>query len=119
MRKILILLLLTQFANAGEFDKKYWSVASVELAAIGLDAYTTAGITPRRDACSFEQGSPMMYGRHPEAPRVAMVMSAEAALTMGVSYFAKKHHSRLWAVPMLYLATTHTYGAAANFRNCF
>lgn len=119
MRTILVLLLLTQFANAGEFDNKYWSVATVELAAIGMDAYTTtAWINPHQGPCSYEASSPMLYGRHPEAGRVAIVMSAEAALSMGVSYLAKKHHSRFWAVPMMTLATTHAFGTAQNFRNC-
>ena len=127
MRIAVILVLLSgvafgQLPDAPKVaDKSFWAVTAFSGAATAADAYTTANFGPR---CPYESGNPGLYGVYPTAKRVTLVMGGLFAASAGASYVLKRHHARLWKVPLwpapeLYLAYGHAAGAASNARNCY
>lgn len=100
------------------FDKGYWSAASVAVAAVAVDGYSTVAWIGRGEGCDYEAWSPMLYGRHPQPARVASVLAVETSLALGTAYLLRRHHSKLWVAPVAFLGISHARGAAHNFQNC-
>jgi hypothetical protein len=104
------------------FDAKYWTATVVTAGIVYADAYSTTYASP---VCGWEtsaKGNAWLYGAHPAAHpvRAYAVMSTELASAMTASYLLKRHHSRLWTVPLGFIAFNHGEGVAHNVRQgCF
>jgi hypothetical protein len=110
--RVFALLLVPSLACGEGFNRKYWTVAGIEGAAIAADAASSFAMIGPHDTCFAEIHS-SIYGREP-GPR----MAAEFAISTTAGYLAKKHGKRWWAAPMLALAGTHADGAIHNLRKC-
>lgn len=100
------------------FDAKYWTATVVTAGLVYADAYSTAN--HEQIYCSYEIKNPWLYGRQPTTARSFGVMSAELGSAMIGSYLLKKHQSKLWIVPLGFIAFNHGEGVVHNVRQgCF
>jgi hypothetical protein len=106
----------------------YWTAAAMAGIGTALDAYTTVtrihpATHPYEFACTEEVWAPELYGKHPHAVRVSLVMGAEFAGSILVSRELKKRLKgkilgRAWLLPLAYEANSHWQGAIHNFQHC-
>lgn len=97
-------------------DKKFWAITAFSAAATAADGYTTVN----SGECTMEIGNPFLYGVHPTAKRVTLVMGGIYVASVGVSYFLKRHHAKvLWMAPELAPVVGHVQGAVHNARTCY
>ena len=124
MKQLLLLCVLTASSAAQTTaTASFWAVTAGNAAATSFDAYTTIYKVGHTATCPYEEWSPALYGRRPEAPRTIAVMGGLFAASVLVSYGLKRRHAHiwkvpLWAAPQAYLAYGHALGAVHNFRFC-
>ncbi len=101
-------------------DNRFWAVLALSATALSADGFTTMGGVARK--CPIESGSPWLYGSRPSPGRVSAAMASEFALASTASYLLKRKRGKLgklWAVPLLFTASQHSYGAIHNLSTCY
>jgi hypothetical protein len=55
--------------------------------------------------CNIERQSPYLYGTHPTALRANAVAAGKSVGSVAIAYYLRKHHRKLWGVPLLVKAS--------------
>ena len=127
-RATLLLFLASSYATAQlpeapkpqTLSPAFWAVVASDGAATALDAYSSVGWNAHK---CVEVANPELYGLHPQPLRTGLVMGSMWAGSTALAYVAKRHHLRLWKLPLWPLASAweaqgHTQGFINNFRHC-
>jgi len=104
-------------------DFKFLSLALVSTGSTFGDSYTTLfarqnWLAGKQGICNMETESPYLYGTHPTVARtygVAVVKSAGSGLA---AYYLRRHHSRLWSLPLVANSILSLQGVGQNLKNC-
>ncbi len=104
-------------------DAKFVTLAAVSTASTFADSYTTLWATQNWKAgkttvCNMEQQSPYLYGTHPTPGRAYAVAAGKSATAILASYIMRKHHSRLWMLPLTVNASLSLQGVGQNMAAC-
>jgi hypothetical protein len=104
-------------------DIKFVSLALVSAGSTFADSYTTLFATQnwlagKKGVCNMEAQSPYLYGIHPTAGRAYAVASAKSAGSILASYYLRKHHSKLWSLPLVANSVLSLQGTAQNLATC-
>jgi hypothetical protein len=104
-------------------DRAYWLTTGVYGASVAGDAITTSLWLGRTSTCPHEGAAVGLHGTHPSSPRAALTMTGEFAIASVVSYEFKKHNLhigklRLWELPFVARAYTHSHNTISNISGC-
>lgn len=116
----------TTLAKDGEpkvVDKKFISLAIISTGATFADSYTTLFATQnwqagKQGVCNAEVQSAYLYGTHPTAGRAYAVASAKSVGSLLAAYYLRKHHSKLWSLPLVANSIISLQGTVQNLRAC-
>ena len=109
--------------NKPVIDAKFLSLAFVSTASTFSDSYTTLFATQnwragKTGVCNAEVQSAYLYGTHPTAGRAYAVASIKSAGSIFMSYYLRKHHSKLWSLPLFANTAISLEGTTQNMRSC-
>jgi hypothetical protein len=104
-------------------DKKFLSLAIVSTGSTFADSYTTLfarqnWLAGKQGVCNMETESPYLYGTHPTVVRTYAVASVKSAGAVLTAYYFRKHHSKLWSLPLLANSVISLQGVGQNMANC-
>src|SRR4029077_1087077 len=107
-------------------DKKFLLLTALSAGGTFADSYTTTWAiqnwknTPpgQSRACNVESESPWLYGTHPTVGRAYAVAASKSIGATVAAYYLKKHHSRLWSLPMAINAGLSIQGMSHNLATC-
>jgi hypothetical protein len=104
-------------------DKKFLSLAVISTGATFADSYTTLfarenWLAHKTGVCNMEVESAYLYGTHPTVPRTYAVATVKSAGSLFAAYYLRKHHSKLWAAPLLANSVIGLQGVTQNMINC-
>lgn len=107
-------------------DKRFMVLATLSAGGAFADSYTTTWAiqnwknTPpgQSRSCNVESESPWLYGAHPTVGRAFAVAAGKSIGTTVVAYYLKKHHSRLWSLPLAINAGLSIQGMSHNLATC-
>jgi hypothetical protein len=107
-------------------DKKFLLLTALSAGGTFADSYTTTWAiqnwknTPpgQSRACNVESESPWLYGTHPTLGRAYAVAAGKSIGATVAAYYLKKHHSRLWSLPMAINAGLSIQGMSHNLATC-
>jgi hypothetical protein len=107
-------------------DKKFLLLTALSAGGTFADSYTTTWAiqnwknTPpgQSRACNVESESPWLYGSHPTVGRAYAVAAGKSIGATVAAYYLKKHHSRLWSLPMAINAGLSIQGMSHNLATC-
>jgi hypothetical protein len=104
-------------------DKKFVSLAIISTGTTFADSYTTLfarenWLAHKQGVCNEEVESAYLYGTHPTVARTYAVASVKSASSVLAAYYLRKHHSKLWALPLIGNSIIGTQGVAQNMVNC-
>jgi hypothetical protein len=113
----------TPKAEAKLVDKKFLSLAIVSSGSTFADSYTTLfarenWLAHKQGVCNMETESPYLYGTHPTVVRAYAVASVKSAGAVFTAYYFRKHHSKLWSLPLLANSVLSLQGVGQNMANC-
>jgi len=112
-----------KIAETKVVDAKFLSLAFISTASTFADSYTTLFATQnwlagKKGVCNAEVQSPYLYGTHPTAGRVYAVASAKSAGSLLAAYYLRKHHSKLWSLPLISNSVLSLQGTTQNLIAC-
>lgn len=104
-------------------DLKFVSLALVSTGSSFADSYTTLfarqnWLAGKKGVCNVEVQSPYLYGTHPTVARAYAVASAKGAGSILAAYYLRKHHSKLWSLPLIANSVIGLEGTTQNMINC-
>jgi hypothetical protein len=104
-------------------DKKFVSLAIVSTGLTFADSYTTLfardnWLAHKQGVCNAEVESAYLYGTHPTVARTYAVASVKSAGSILAAYYLRKHHSKLWSLPVIANSVIGAQGVAQNMVNC-
>lgn len=104
-------------------DKKFMALGFLSMATSFSDSYTTTWarenwLAGKTGVCNIERESAYLYGTHPTPARAYAVAAGKSVTTLMASYYLRKHHSRLWSLPMAVNAIFGIQGTAQNMVMC-
>jgi hypothetical protein len=104
-------------------DKKFVTLAVISTGATFADSYTTLfarenWLAHKQGVCNAEVESAYLYGTHPTIARAYAVASVKSAGSAFAAYYLRKHHSRLWSLPLMANSIIGAQGIAQNVVNC-
>jgi len=104
-------------------DKKFLSLAVISTGTTFADSYTTLfarenWLAHKQGVCNEEVESAYLYGTHPTVARTYGVAVVKSAGSVFAAYYLRKHHSKVWALPLVANAVIGSQGVAQNMRNC-
>lgn len=104
-------------------DKKFMSLAALSTASTFADSYTTTWarqnwLAGKTNVCNIERESAYLYGTHPTAARAYAVAAGKSVASVAASYFLRKHHSKLWSVPLVVNSLFGLQGMSQNLVMC-
>jgi hypothetical protein len=107
-------------------DKKFLLLTALSAGGTFADSYTTTWAiqnwknTPpgQSRSCNVESESPWLYGAHPTVGRAYAVAAGKTIGATVAAYYLKKHHSRLWSLPMAINAGLSIQGMSHNLATC-
>jgi hypothetical protein len=110
-------------AEAKLVDKKLLSLAIVSTGSTFADSYTTLfarqnWLAGKQGVCNIETESAYLYGIHPTVARSYAVASVKSAGSVFAAYYLRKHHSKLWSMPLVANSIISLQGVAQNMANC-
>lgn len=104
-------------------DVKFLSLAVVSTGSSFADSYTTLfarenWLAGKTNVCNVEVESAYLYGTHPTVGRAYAVASAKSAASIFAAYYLRKHHSKLWSLPLIANSAIGLQGVTQNMRAC-
>lgn len=110
-------------AEAPVVDKKFLSLAVVSTGSTFADSYTTLfarqnWLAGKQGVCNMETESAYLYGTHPTVGRTYAVASVKSAGSLFAAYYLRKHHSKLWSLPLVANSIMSLQGVGQNMANC-
>lgn len=104
-------------------DAKFVSLALISTGSTFADSYTTLfarqnWLAGKKGVCNMEVESPYLYGIHPTVGRVYAVASAKSVGSVMAAYYLRRHHSRLWSVPLVANSIISLQGVTQNMIAC-
>ena len=104
-------------------DKRFLALAVISTGSAFSDSYTTLfarenWLAGKQNVCNVEAQSPYLYGTHPTVARTYAVASVKSAGSIAASYFLRKHHSKLWSVPLIANSVFSLQGTTQNMIVC-
>jgi hypothetical protein len=105
------------------FDKKFIGLAIVSTGSTFSDSYTTLfarenWLAHRTGVCNMEVESAYLYGVHPTVGRTYAVATVKSAGSLAAAYLLRKHHSKLWSLPLVGNSVISLQGVTQNMINC-
>ncbi len=110
-------------AESNVVDKKFLALAIVSTGSTFSDSYTTLfarenWLAGRKGVCNAEVQSAYLYGTHPTVGRAYAVASVKSVGSVAASYYLRRHHSKLWSVPLLANSMISLEGTTQNMIMC-
>jgi hypothetical protein len=104
-------------------DKTFVTLAVISTGSAFSDSYTTLfarenWLAGKQNVCNVEAQSPYLYGTHPTVARTYAVASVKSAGSIAASYFLRKHHSKLWSLPLIANSVFSLQGTTQNMIVC-
>jgi len=104
-------------------DAKFLSLAFVSTSSTFADSYTTLfardnWLAGRKGVCNEEVESAYLYGKHPTVGRAYAVASVKSATMIAAAYMLRKHHSKLWSLPLIGNSIISLQGVTQNMIAC-
>lgn len=126
---ILVAVSVAQTSTEGStriVDKRFMVLTALSAGGTFADSYTTTWAiqnwknTPpgQSRSCNVESESPWLYGAHPTVGRAYAVAAGKSIGATVAAYYLKKHHSRLWSLPMAINAGLSIQGMSHNLATC-
>jgi hypothetical protein len=111
------------FAEAKPIDAKFVSLALISTGSTFADSYTTLfarqnWLAGKKGVCNMEVQSAYLYGTHPTAGRVYAVASAKSVGSVMAAYYLRRHHSKLWSLPLVANSIISLQGVTQNMIAC-
>jgi hypothetical protein len=115
--------LAPRLAEVKNVDAKFISLSLISSGSAFADSYTTLfarenWLAGKKNVCNVEVESAYLYGTHPTVGRAYAVASVKSAGSVLAAYYLRKHHSRLWILPLLANSATSLQGVAQNMATC-
>lgn len=104
-------------------DQTFIALAVVSAGSTFADSYTTLfarenWLAGKKGVCNAEVESAYLYGTHPTVARAYAVASVKSVGSIAASYYLRKHHSKLWSVPLVGNAISSLQGTTQNMIVC-
>ena len=104
-------------------DNKFLSLAIISTGSTFADSYTTLfarenWLAGKKGVCNIEVQSPYLYGTHPTVARAYAVASAKSGVSILAAYYLRKHHSKLWSLPLIANSAMSLQGVTQNMNTC-
>jgi hypothetical protein len=104
-------------------DKKFMALALISTGSTFSDSYTTLfardnWLAHRTGVCNMEVESAYLYGVHPTVGRAYAVATVKSAGSLAAAYLLRKHHSKLWSLPLIGNSVISLQGVTQNMINC-
>lgn len=101
----------------------FLALAVISTGSAFADSYTTLFATEnwlagKRNVCNMEVQSAYLYGVHPTVGRTYLVASTKSAASIFSAYYLRKHHRKLWSMPLLLNSATSLEGVTQNMIEC-
>jgi len=112
-----------RLAEVKTVDAKFISLSLISSGSAFADSYTTLfarenWLAGKKNVCNVEIESAYLYGTHPTVGRAYAVAAAKSAGSIVAAYYLRKHHSRLWILPLLANSATSLQGVTQNMATC-
>ena len=104
-------------------DKKFIALAIMSTGSTFADSYTTLfarenWLAGKTHVCNEEVQSAYLYGTHPTVARAYAVASAKSVTSIAAAYVLRKHHSKLWSLPLIANSVISLQGTTQNMIVC-
>jgi hypothetical protein len=104
-------------------DKRFIGLAVISAGSTFADSYTTLfarqnWLAGKQGVCNVEVQSAYLYGTHPTVGRAYAVASAKTAASILASYYLRKHHRKLWSLPLIANSIVSLQGTTQNMIAC-
>ena len=104
-------------------DKRFISLAMISAGSTFADSYTTLfarqnWLAGKQGVCNVEVESAYLYGTHPTVGRAHAVASVKTVGSIVASYYLRKHHSKLWSLPLVANSIMSLQGTTQNMIAC-
>jgi hypothetical protein len=104
-------------------DKKCVTLGLLSTATSFSDSYTTTWarqnwLAGKTGVCNIERESAYLYGTHPTPGRAYAVAAGKSVTSLVAAYYLRKHHSRLWSIPLVANSLFGMQGTAQNMVMC-
>jgi hypothetical protein len=104
-------------------DEKFIALAVISTGSTFSDSYTTLfarenWLAGKQHVCNAEVQSAYLYGTHPTVARAYAVASVKSVGSLAASYYLRKHHSKLWSLPLIANSAMSLQGTTQNLIAC-
>ena len=104
-------------------DATFVGLALISTGSTFADSYTTLfarenWLAGRKGVCNMEVESAYLYGTHPTVGRAYAVASVKSASSLLAAYVLRKHHSKLWSLPLITNSAISLQGVTQNMIEC-
>jgi hypothetical protein len=104
-------------------DQKFVALALISTGSTFADSYTTLfarenWLAGKKGVCNMEVESAYLYGTHPTVGRAYAVASVKSLGSVAAAYYLRKHHSKLWGLPLVTNSIMSLQGVTQNMIAC-
>ena len=104
-------------------DRRFVTLAIISTGSTFADSYTTLfarqnWLAGKQGVCNVEVQSAYLYGTHPTVARAYAVASVKSVGSVIAAYYLRKHHSRLWSLPLISNSVVSLQGTIQNLGAC-
>jgi hypothetical protein len=104
-------------------DTKFMALSLISTGATFSDSYTTLfarqnWLAGKQGVCNMEVQSAYLYGTHPTVARAYAVASVKSSAAILTAYYLRKHHNKLWAMPLVANSAISLEGVTQNMKEC-
>ena len=104
-------------------DSKFIALAVMSTGTTFADSYTTLfarenWLAGKKGVCNVEKQSAYLYGTHPTVGRAYAVASVKSVGSILASYYLRKHHNKLWSLPLIANSVLSAQGTTQNMVMC-
>jgi hypothetical protein len=112
-----------RFTEKNPVDTKFVSLALISAGATFADSYTTLfarenWLAHKTGVCNEEVESAYLYGTHPTVARAYAVATVKSVGAVAAAYYLRKHHSKLWSLPLIGNTVMSLQGVTQNMIEC-
>jgi hypothetical protein len=113
----------SKIAETNPIDKRFVSLAFISTSSTFADSYTTLfarqnWMAGKKGVCNAEVESAYLYGTHPTVGRAYAVAAAKSAGAILAAYYLRRHHSKLWSLPLVTNSVVSLGGVTQNMIMC-